>query len=85
MLKCAECGIVISDVRMPLMNGFQLVRALKQVRKEMKVILMTAFEINPREWQKVMPDVEVDQFLIKPLKAIQLVETIEKCLPTVRQ
>ena len=81
--NCNKCGIVISDVRMPEMNGFEFVRALKEIRREMKVILLSAFEINQREWESVMPDVEVDQFLVKPLRAKQLVETIEKCVPMV--
>ena len=83
--ECKECRIVISDMRMSVMNGFQFVRALKDIRREMRVILMSAFEIDPREWQKVIPDVEVDHFLIKPIGAIQLVETLKKCVPTARQ
>lgn len=82
---CNECGITISDVRMPHMNGFQFVRALKQISKEMNVILMSAFEINSREWKMVLSDVEVDQFLVKPIRAVQLVQTLEKYAPTPRQ
>jgi len=78
---CKECGIIVADIRMPGMNGFQLVRALKKSRRDMKVVLMTAFEIYKSEWQQVLPSTEVDQFLLKPVKMSQLAEVIERCAP----
>lgn len=82
--ECNECGVVITDVRMPTMNGFQLIRAIKNVRPDMRVVLMTSFEINKKECQQTMPSAEVDQFLTKPFSAAQLVVAVEKCSPTVR-
>lgn len=83
--ECKECSVVVSDVRMPHMNGFQLVRAIRQFRPEMKIVLMTAFEINQREWQQTMPSTEVDQFLTKPFTIDKLVQVIEKATLVVRQ
>ncbi|HLG37938.1 MAG TPA: response regulator [Nitrososphaera sp.] len=80
---CKECGIVITDIRMPTMNGFQLIRELKKMRPEIKVVLMTAFEINQKEWQQIMPTTKVDQFLTKPFNSEKLVEAIENCVPLV--
>lgn len=78
-----ECGIIVSDIRMPDMNGFQLVRAVKKINPDIKVILMTAFEINQKEWQKSLPSTEVDAFLLKPVRVSELLEVIEKCAPVV--
>ena len=76
---CKECGIIVSDIRMPGMNGFQLLRALKKSRRDMKVVIMTAFEINKSEWKQVLPSTEVNQFLRKPVRMFQLAKVIEKC------
>lgn len=77
---CKQCGIVVTDVRMPGMNGFQLVRALKELRPDVKVVVMTAFQINSEEWQRILPSTKVDQFLIKPVTVSKLLATIEKCM-----
>jgi FixJ family two-component response regulator len=83
--ECKECGIVVSDVRMPVMNGFQLVRALRESRLDMKVVIMSAFEINKNEWQLITPSTVVDQFVTKPFNEQQLVTAIEKCIPLEKQ
>lgn len=81
---CKECGIVITDLRMPVMNGFQLVRALRESHPDIKVVLMTAHEINQVEWQRTLPSTKIDQFLTKPFDTIKLVEALEKCVPLVQ-
>jgi two-component system response regulator AtoC len=37
------CDVILSDVRMPDLNGLEVLRALKQVSPETVVIMMTAF------------------------------------------
>lgn len=75
--ECKECATVISDIRMPGMNGFQLVRALKKKRPDMKVVLMSAFEIHKNEWQLTALSTQVDRFLTKPFNTHKLLEAIE--------
>jgi DNA-binding NtrC family response regulator len=38
--------LVIADIRMPEMNGFEFARSVSQMKPEIKVLLMTAFDIN---------------------------------------
>lgn len=81
---CKDCGVIVTDIRMPVMNGFQLVKAVKKMRPEIKVVIMTSFEIHMKEWQQIMPSTEVDQFLTKPFSELQLVKAIEKCAQVMR-
>jgi FixJ family two-component response regulator len=76
---CKECIIVISDIRMPGMSGFELVRRLKELPPEMKVIFMTAFKINMEEAQMVLPSTKVEAFLNKPFRTTELMEAIKEC------
>ena len=58
--------IVLSDIRMPSMNGYEFVRKVKERDPKVKVVLMSAFEINEKEFHNLLPDVKVDAFLQKP-------------------
>ena len=71
-------SIVISDIRMPGMNGYEFVKKTKEIDKKVKTILMSAFEINDREFHNLLPDIKVDAFLQKPFYIQQLNEVVEK-------
>jgi two-component system response regulator ChvI len=78
---CKDCSIVISDIRMPGMSGFELVRSVKELRPEIKIILMTAFQINKEEAQMVLPSTPVDDFINKPFKTAELMKAIKNVFP----
>ncbi|MFL6459313.1 MAG: response regulator [Nitrososphaeraceae archaeon] len=73
-----DYDIVISDIRMPGMDGYELVRKVKENNPKVKVILMSAFEINDREFHNVLPDIKVDGILQKPFSIGQLNELVCK-------
>ena len=70
--------IVISDIRMPGMNGYELVKQVKKLNPKVKIALMSAFEIHDKEFHNLLPDIKVDTFLQKPFHIQQLNEVIEK-------
>lgn len=78
---CKDCDILLSDVRMPGMTGFELVKAVKNIRPDIKVMLFSSFAINKEEWRRVMPSIAVDQFLSKPFHMHQLVNAVKNCEP----
>lgn len=59
--------LMLSDIRMPGMSGIQLARKVKQINPNVKVILMTSFEIKENEFSKVFPSTQVDGFVQKPV------------------
>jgi YesN/AraC family two-component response regulator len=52
---------------MPGLSGMQLARKVKEVNPNVKVLLMTAFEIRDSEFSKVFPSTQVDGFVQKPI------------------
>jgi DNA-binding NtrC family response regulator len=59
--------LMLSDIRMPGMSGIRLARKVKQINPNVKVVLMTSFEINDNEFSKVFPSTQVDGFVQKPI------------------
>ena len=47
----------------------------------MKIVFITAFEINKAEFIKVIPSVEVIDFISKPVSIANLKEKIRSMLP----
>jgi DNA-binding NtrC family response regulator len=75
---CGECEVLISDIRMPRMNGFQLVKRIRQTRPEMKLLLMTAFEIKKTDLESVVPSTHIDNVIMKPFAISKLVSVLSK-------
>ena len=68
--------IVVTDIRMPHMSGFQVARAVKQIRPDIKVAFATSFDINKSEFDKVFPSTEADAFITKPVKPSMSAEVL---------
>jgi DNA-binding NtrC family response regulator len=62
-----DCVLVISDIRMPQMHGFQFVRNARELRPDLKVIFMTAFRIEISEFEKIHPSMKVYGLVEKPI------------------
>ena len=77
-VNCKTCSLILSDIRMPGINGYEFVKKAKEIDRQVKVVLMSAFEINDKEFHNMLPDIKVDAFLQKPFSIQQLNDTIEK-------
>jgi two-component SAPR family response regulator len=71
-INVKEYVLVISDIRMPQMNGFEFVKKVRAIKPEVKVFLMTAFEINDADFSRVLPSTRIDEFIQKPISLAKL-------------
>ena len=69
--------VLVSDIRMPALTRFQLVGRVKDLRPEMKVMMMTMFEVNKREFEAVFLSIPIDGVIRKPFTPSHLVEKYE--------
>jgi len=69
--------LVLTDIRMPKMNGFALYLYLKEKNPSVKILFMTAFEIQLKEFIDVVPGVEIDDIIKKPFIVDDLVMQIK--------
>ena len=66
-MKSEQFGLVISDIRMPVINGYDFIQKVKEMKPEVKVFLMTAFKIDDVEFRRELPLVKVDEIIHKPI------------------
>ncbi|HEX2013833.1 MAG TPA: response regulator [Nitrososphaera sp.] len=67
-------ALVISDVRMPQMNGFEFAASVKAIRPDAKIVLMSAFEVADLEFSK--SPVAQSDFIRKPVDIKTLVQKV---------
>jgi DNA-binding response OmpR family regulator len=68
--------LMIIDIRMPHINGFDLYRELKKKDRSVRVCFLTAFEIYYEEFRKMFPNIDVRAFVRKPVGIAALVKQI---------
>ena len=68
--------IMIIDIRMPRINGFDLYRQVKKRDTGVKVCFLTAFQIYYEEFRKMFPTIDVKAFIRKPVSISNLVNQI---------
>src|SRR5256714_1706523 len=82
LLRAEPADLIISDVRMPDMNGIELLRKVREFLPEVSVVMMTAFATveTAREAFKL----GADDFIQKPFDVDELKLIVEKALERLR-
>ena len=71
-----DYAIVISDLRMPNLDGFELIKRTIDLNPFVRTILMTAFEVNDKLFEDYARQQIIDAFLQKPILLPNLYEEI---------
>ncbi len=74
--KPSYYDLMIIDIRMPRMNGFDLYSELRKRDSGVRVCFLTAFEIYYEEFKKLFPTIDVKAFIRKPISISNLVNQI---------
>jgi len=77
-INSKQYSLVISDLRMPEISGYEFIKRVKEIKPEVKVFFLTAFEINDIEFRRLLPSVIIDEFIQKPVKMNQLTALVKK-------
>jgi CheY-like chemotaxis protein len=77
-INCKNYILLVSDIRMPGMNGFEFVRKAREIIPTIKVLLMSAFEVNSTELSAGLGGAKIDGFIQKPISLHQLNNVIQE-------
>ncbi len=74
--KNKDIDLVLMDIKMPVLNGLEAITAIKKFRKDLPIIVQTAYAM-PEDRERSM-EAGGNEHLTKPLNAEELFKTINK-------
>jgi two-component system, OmpR family, response regulator ChvI len=72
-----QYDLVITDIRMSYLNGFELYQQLKSIDPNVGIIFVTALDIA-QEITTLLPEVKLNQFIIKPVNPNVLIHRVRQ-------
>ena len=76
MLEREPVDIIISDLKMPRMNGFDLLKAVKQKYSGVAMIMMTAYGDTYTVKDALL--LGADEYITKPFKSFEISLVVER-------
>ena len=65
-----DIGLVFTDIRMPVMDGLELLREIKALRPECRVVMISAYA--DFEYAKAAMKLGAEEYLLKPISETEL-------------
>jgi two-component system, OmpR family, response regulator ChvI len=75
--------LLIIDILMPRMNGFELYEKIKKIDNNAKVCFISAYKMYFEALKEMYPDYDVDWFMNKPFENEDLLRKIDSALTTI--
>ena len=75
-------NLVITDISMPKVNGFELIKKIKEQNKLQKTIIISAY--NTQEYKDTALKLKIDGFLLKPIEMTDIVKILTNVLKEIK-
>jgi two-component system, cell cycle response regulator CpdR len=75
-------SVVLTDISMPEIRGTTLAKTMQKLKPGLRVIVMTAYEIEPSDLATNLPTVKRDDILKKPFTLEEVCGAVKKQLQT---
>jgi CheY-like chemotaxis protein len=75
-----DYDVIISDIRLPDISGYQLLLRLQELLAHVPLVLMTGFGYDPGHSIVKARQAGIDLVLFKPFRVDQLLDTVEKAV-----
>ena len=78
MINSKDYSLVISDIRMTVMNGLEFVKKVREILPSIKILLMSAFDIKDSQFSKILLPLKVDGCIQKPISLKVMIRILQK-------
>ena len=78
--KAGLYDLLLLDIRMSGMNGYELYNKIRDIDDKAQVCFITAYEEYLNDFKKLFPNLEVDCFVRKPIEIDNLVKIVRSKL-----
>lgn len=79
----SEPDILVTDIKMPFMDGLELSRLVKKALPHTKIIILSGY--NEFDYAKEAIKIGISDYLLKPITAVNLTETLKKVGETIKE
>ena len=81
--KYSDIDVIITDIKMPIMDGIEMISKIRQSNETIPIIVTTAF--NETSFLKKAIDLHVDKYIIKPIDMSQLFSVLNRASEVIFQ
>ena len=83
IMKDVKPDILITDIRMPFVDGLSLSRIIKKILPWIKIIIISGHD--EFQYAQEAISIGVDEYILKPISASDMLATIHKLVETIEQ
>jgi CheY-like chemotaxis protein len=80
--KIGLYDLLLLDIRMPKMNGFELYQKIREIDSNVKICFLTASELFYEEYRRLdaYPRLNKERYIQKPIRSEELIRQISEVL-----
>lgn len=82
LFKTHAPDIVLTDMRMPIMDGIRMAKEIKKLNQDTRIIVATAETDTNRILETI--DIGIDHYVLKPINQTKLFSVIELCINSIQ-
>lgn len=73
--------IILSDIHMPILNGIEFVKKVRETNRDVPIVMITAH--TDKKYLLEAVELHMEKFIVKPIDLDELFEVLEKCVEVI--
>jgi DNA-binding response OmpR family regulator len=70
--------LIVSDIRMPLIDGYEFIKRVRELKPDVKVFFISAFLTDDIQYRTGLSLLKVDEYIEKPISLIDFIKLVKK-------